>query len=525
MADNHFDLVLVWDNLGGAVRINRGGRATVTDPATGALVTVVQDGQSVTTVTADENGRVSFVAQQGQVKLLMDGLAATYISAEQAVAGAANAAAAQSAQVAAESARDAAQTARDDAVAATSGKVDKGTLAITVKDYGAVGDGVTDDTAAIQSALTAARAAKARLLFEYGKTYIVSGTLNPLGVRVEGFGATLRTQAGVTQTWNSFQSSGACTITDLTIDLNKANTSAPASDTQGVGIYIATTSAGYSGVTVLRNVRVINGHQVGIRVSSSTSVTDASTLTAWASAVIDGCYVDSCKWGVWVKGVWGVTLRDVQVTSCTADGIYDYASRGTQVIGGRTSGNGGHGFVSQYGYETNVLGLGATGNTGSGITFGGGSTTITEGRRFTITGCRANNNGVHGIDLDPTKSGAGATPVAVFATVASNVANSNASHGIYLNNAKAVAVSGNACHNNTAGAGIAVAGHSVAVSGNTCTGNLRGVALYGNASFPNYGAHRIGMNVVSGNSSSTYYVESASVTGLQFAAYSATAPE
>lgn len=106
MADNHFDLVIVWDNLGGAVRVNAGGKATVTDPATGALVPVVQDGQSVTTVTADRNGRVSFVAQQGTVKLTSGGLSMFAVSAEQATAGAANAAAAQAAQAATEAARD-----------------------------------------------------------------------------------------------------------------------------------------------------------------------------------------------------------------------------------------------------------------------------------------------------------------------------------------------------------------------------------------------------------------------------------
>lgn len=111
MADNHFDLVIVWDNLAGSVRVNAGGRATVTDPTTGALVTVVQGGQSVTTVTADSNGRVSFVAQQGIVVLLSGGLTMTAVSKEQATAGASNAAAAQAAQTAAETARNQAQAA------------------------------------------------------------------------------------------------------------------------------------------------------------------------------------------------------------------------------------------------------------------------------------------------------------------------------------------------------------------------------------------------------------------------------
>jgi hypothetical protein len=174
VADNHFDLVIVWDNLGGAVRVNAGGRATVTDPATGDLVTVVQDGQSVTVVTADANGRTSFVAQQGVVKLTSGGLSMNAVSAEQATAGAANAAAAQDAQLAAESARDAAIAARDDTTTGLAGKVAKGDLVLNVKDYGATGDGTTNDTAAVNSAKAALGTKPGVIFFPVGD-YVVDG--------------------------------------------------------------------------------------------------------------------------------------------------------------------------------------------------------------------------------------------------------------------------------------------------------------------------------------------------------------
>ena len=174
MADNHFDLVLVWDNLGGSVRVDSGGQATVTDPPTGNPLPVVQNGQTVTTVTADRNGRVSFVAQQGQVKLTSGGLSSTYTSAEASASGAANAAAAQTAQAAAESARD-------QAINATSSKVDKDSLVINVKDYGATGDGTTDDTTAIQNAVTKAKSVARVLYFPKG-TYLFSSTITGYGL-------------------------------------------------------------------------------------------------------------------------------------------------------------------------------------------------------------------------------------------------------------------------------------------------------------------------------------------------------
>lgn len=117
MADNHFDQVMVWDRLGTAVRIKPYGSAAVLDPATDAPVTVTQNGQSVTTVTADANGRCSFVAQQGYVKLVDSGLVQLLVSSEAATSGASNAAAAQSAQSAAQTSADAAKTSETNAAA------------------------------------------------------------------------------------------------------------------------------------------------------------------------------------------------------------------------------------------------------------------------------------------------------------------------------------------------------------------------------------------------------------------------
>lgn len=60
---------------------------------------------------------------------------------------------------------------------------------IDVKSYGAKGDGVTDDTTAIQAALTAAGAlTKATVLFSYGN-YIVSSQLTISGTRITLMGA------------------------------------------------------------------------------------------------------------------------------------------------------------------------------------------------------------------------------------------------------------------------------------------------------------------------------------------------
>jgi hypothetical protein len=76
---------------------------------------------------------------------------------------------------------------------------------VSVKDFGAVGDGVTDDTAACKAAIEYAALAEMNVLFPSGYTYLISelGTRNVLGlttgyalplrsnVRIFGYGATI----------------------------------------------------------------------------------------------------------------------------------------------------------------------------------------------------------------------------------------------------------------------------------------------------------------------------------------------
>jgi hypothetical protein len=59
---------------------------------------------------------------------------------------------------------------------------------VSVKDFGATGDGSTDDTAAIQNAITACGASNQKILFFPAGVYLVSSTLNFNGVSAQGEG-------------------------------------------------------------------------------------------------------------------------------------------------------------------------------------------------------------------------------------------------------------------------------------------------------------------------------------------------
>jgi hypothetical protein len=162
-----FHRVMVWDNLGGTVRLARNVRVDVVDPGTGAVPTgLTQGGQAVTYLTADSAGLVEFTttdvptveltAPNGLVQRVtsqdaLEAAAAYTVSEDAAIAGSINTAGSQT------------QTVLDAryAAAEVDGKkpLRKGDIyAVSVKDYGAKGDGVTDDTAAIQAAINAAKA-------------------------------------------------------------------------------------------------------------------------------------------------------------------------------------------------------------------------------------------------------------------------------------------------------------------------------------------------------------------------------
>jgi len=188
---------------------------TVTDPATGLLPTnLVQGGVAVSWLTADANSRYSFtcdvpgvvvdfgagaealyanevpglaIAAGGATNTAIDARmkwapATAYILGQQVLSPNSDVVKANVAHTSAGAyATDVAKwdlSTTFGTTAVVAGKVDKGALVLNVKDYGAVGDGTTDDTAAIQAAIDAVPGttslAGATILFPYGQYRVTS---------------------------------------------------------------------------------------------------------------------------------------------------------------------------------------------------------------------------------------------------------------------------------------------------------------------------------------------------------------
>lgn len=100
-------------------------------------------------------------------------------------------------------------------------------LPLNVKNFGAKGDGVTDDTAAIQAAINIARKnGGGTVFFPSSKPYMCAGSLNidnARGVRIEGDvskGVTITYTGSGTGSFITFNASQHCEINDVKISWN-----------------------------------------------------------------------------------------------------------------------------------------------------------------------------------------------------------------------------------------------------------------------------------------------------------------
>ncbi|MBA3456827.1 MAG: hypothetical protein H0T42_27305 [Deltaproteobacteria bacterium] len=174
---------------------------------------------------------------------------------------------------------------------------------LPVSMFGAVGDGVTDDTDALQAALDAVRGGGV-LELAAGHTYLISGPLASVDAEelgIAGNGATLKVADGTpTNARFLFGNCERCVVRDLVYDGNRANrTPAEASGAHALAIYGGRDFA-FCGVTVLN--ATCDGFYLAARDS-----TDPSTYPT------RGVFHDSSSFNAYRQGMSIINANDVQV--------------------------------------------------------------------------------------------------------------------------------------------------------------------------------------------------------------------
>lgn len=380
-------------------------------------------------------------------------------------------------------------------VAAGDTVVYKGALTYNVKDYGATGDGSTDDRAAIQSAISAANSAGGGVVYLPAGTYMLSSSLTlPSNIHLQGVGP-----ASILKHPNDAVSTGYLalvntdtvngnnniTLSDFALDCNYTNR--PAATNSGIR-FLADDSNACDNITI-RQLTIRDVPVAAMQVMNTTNFqvvrnrvddTGRDGITIWFNStdgVIEGNIVtntrDDCialnseanphvmtqiKRVSIVGNTVGQAADSVFGTGINVAGATDVAVQGNTIDYAQ-----GWGIVVQGGLVSGASlpsrRISVTGNTirsAGTATSGGGGIATANGSHIAITGNTVDTYYGNGIQI------------AAAATVSGNTIGTGAtisSLGIYAN-AKFTAVTGNRLEK-PAGHGIQISQEKVSVIGNT----------------------------------------------------------
>lgn len=277
-----------------------------------------------------------------------------------------------------------------------------------VRDYGARGDGTTDDTAAIQAAINAGT----NVVWLPAGTYLVTGLTAAGGVSGPGgtiqgvslFGSTLKLANGANQDLLTLNGQG-WRVTNLGIDGNKANNTSGngivvkyprtiidhvyMNNVPGHGLYNAGTSGQTAHANEYHNIRILNSGGDGIRVSGAYATDGRFSNVEIGQCGGYGAYVESGAL-LWQQShMWGNTL----------DGFRANGASYQQLVQVESETNNQHGVVFVGGHGHMISGSYVWQNQGRGIY-------AANVDRFTVVNNQCKNNkGGPGISTDTSLYG------------------------------------------------------------------------------------------------------------------------
>lgn len=307
---------------------------------------------------------------------------------------------------------------------------------IVASDYGTVGNGVADDSAALQAAINAAVAASVDLFIPPG-TYNCGSTGLTIGgaLRIFGSGRLTKIQRTANVSTQLLYANGKTNVTveDLWLEYTPlASTAANAHS--GLHLYLCTN-------VLVRNVHVTGQFYVGLQIESCTR------------AVVTQCYVR----GAYNRGLYAYqACTDIVFSNNVIDGA---------IVGGSTKTTtyainvnpGGASTISNIVVEGNTVrnsthqGISMAENTKGGVISGNSVDSV---------------GSFYGILVQKANAISG-----YWVAVTGNVVRNCGQHGIYLSECWYVVCVGNVCHNNTVDGICGYVCQNSVISGNSCQSN------------------------------------------------------
>ncbi len=339
---------------------------------------------------------------------------------------------------------------------------------VSVKDFGAVGDGVANDTAAIQAAINSG--AK-RVTGVQGEQYSVTSLVLPSNFELDLNGSELKARAGssfvVTNSAYSTGSNTAIAVRNGKIDGRKS----ALSNVKGVAVQRVT------GFT-LDNVEIVdcglNGWFVG---QTSSDITGTKVRVSGCGDnsldTFEGCNINMLGWTAdYPDGarILGVSLNDCESEDSWCHGFIAQFADNVTVTGGKYHHNGrgrlvnppvyysngvtagqvygfqAHGVSSYQNFESGFdiaakcIGVEMVGNNAHGNALDGFFCGHVTSRDYTLTGNVARGNARHGFNLSDTL---------YDAVLSSNIASNNGVDGFTLDAVTNIVLVGNRATNNT----------------------------------------------------------------------------